>query len=226
MDAAVHAAAAAASDFVFSTEWVNECRYAGFSWAKIQRQSGMSVGAFKYYRKQSEFADPLRWATDQELLHYINYFVNDFPSGRGERNVKGWLTSLGLKTTRSQIRWVVSYLDPNGRARRYQEAIPRDEYFGYGPGFLWHFDTNHNVGRYGFVIFAIICGYSHEVICLDVICNKKAKTLMQFMIASPGYNERGVPANARCDFGAENYAVSRFLHHFGVNVFGGPSTSK
>ena len=129
LDDAVHAAAGvAAANFVFSTEWVNECRYAGYSWAKIQRQSGKTVGQFKHYRKQSQFADPLRWATDLELLEYINYFVHDFPSGRGERNVKGWLTSLGLKTTRLQIRWVVNYLDPAGRARRYQEAIPRDEY--------------------------------------------------------------------------------------------------
>ena len=43
----------------------------------------------------------------------------------------------------------------------------RQKYSVPGPGFIWHVDTYHKLGNFGFVVFGVIDGFSHECICLD-----------------------------------------------------------
>jgi len=107
----------------------------------------------------------------------------------------------------------VAEIDPEGRQIRSHKSIKRRIYDGEAPGHIWHIDTHHKIGQFGFVTFGAICGYTHQIIALKCAINNKALTLLVALKTSPGMLEHGLPNLIRGDAGMENVAIARLLNY-------------
>lgn len=207
-----------------SIQDIETCRRLGLSWSCIQKRMGFeSRQKMRSWIKRTGFIDPLQTPSNEELNIAISEFCNNYRNGRGEIAVKGYLLSLGYNVTRQRMRDAITSVDQEGRSHRMKRKIPRFNYNAYGPGYLWHFDTNHKLGKFGFVIFGCIDGYSHEIIALAAISNKRASTLLHALTNSEGFAAHGLPVHGRCDNGMENVAIVKFLIYMHGNVITGSS---
>ena len=94
----------------------------------------------------------------------------------------------------------------------------RQKYSVPGPGFIWHVDTYHKLGNFGFVVFGVIDGFSHECICLEVGIDNLAYTALEALF--PKFTSYGIPKFIRGDAGGENIAIGKFINDVrGLNSF-------
>ena len=203
-------------------------RRLGLKWRRIAYDLGVTIDELYMWRKRTQFMDPLQPISDDELLPLVKDYCNGYPDGRGQNSVEGYLLRLHLKVTRQQLQRVLQSdeqlaFQRKQRGYRPYKMIRINNYISDGPGECHHADCNLKLGHWGFSIFGVIDGYSHELMLLDVTFDRKAATILQTYVATPTALARGLPQKFRIDCGSENMAVARFLHQVGVNVIPGAS---
>ena len=89
-------------------------------------------------------------------------------------------------------------------ARRYS-TVRRRTYSVPYPNYIWHIDSHHKLIRWRFVIHACIDGFSHTIMYLRCVVNKRAATVVDFF--KEAVFKFGVPDKVRSDHGVENVNV-------------------
>jgi hypothetical protein len=211
---------------VIDGDQIRVWRQARFSWTWIAQQAHVSISFLRDWRADNNFEDPLRRIqAGDELDDIVTDMVRTDPFA-GERMMMGYIRrTLQLRVTREDLRNAIRNVDPEGReARRYTPEEPREPYVSEGPGHVSHADTNHKLGFYGIVIFAVIDGYSREIQALSADGNKKARSLLHSWATSWGIESNGFPQLLRVDHGMENVAIARWQVETGGNWHPGKST--
>jgi len=180
------------------------------SWSRIASSLGVHRNSLYRWRLSHDWQDPLQPADDDELRDAIRDFMVDNRQA-GERVVIGMLRHEGIYVERRRFRRLVEEVDVAGRERRAPRRgrLPRGVYTSRGPGFTWHADTYHKLGRFGFVIFGCIDGYSRQIVCLRVSPDNRAITHLDSFTAAVA--SKGVPRKLRVDAGMENVAIARVM---------------
>jgi hypothetical protein len=185
-------------------ESIRILRTARLSWVDIADILGISRSKLYRFRISLEnFVDPYAITPivddgdRSEVCRIIKKIQNAHP-GRGERILMGTLHSThNLRIPRKLLREVINEVDPGGRACRmdsqYQHTLvnSRQKYSVPGPGYIWHVDTYHKLGNFGFVVFGAIDGFSHECICLETSTNNLAMTALDALF--PKFSSYGIP---------------------------------
>ena len=202
-------------------------RLLGLSWTEVGRVLGLTNDRIRSWRRATGFEDPLSRISDAVLLSILLEYCTEYPDGRGQNSVQGHLLALSLLVPRSQLVRVIRSNEVLSEARnqRYYRAYRRErgDYVSRGPGDIHHADTNLKLGRWGFSLFGVIDGFSHEILVLRVTTDHKAATVLESYVTSERVARRGLPSRFRIDCGMENMAVGRFLWNMGVHVIPGPS---
>lgn len=78
----------------------------------------------------------------------------------GSKNLAGYLASCNIKVTRKRVRESLQRVDPLGVAARKCRSIHHRVYCVSCPLALWHFDGNHKLIRWRFVVHGCVDGFS------------------------------------------------------------------
>ncbi len=98
--------------------------------------------------------------------------------------------------------------------------IQQTRYNGIVPGHITHIDTYHKLGKYGFITFGAVDGYSHEILSLECLSNNRSYTLLESYLASPEFQSRGIPNLIRGDRELENVVIATSVNSLrGENHF-------
>lgn len=115
----------------------------------------------------------IRRAYSRVSDHEIDVILRNyrlFKPDSGRRYVQGYLRSLGLRIQESRVRHSLRRIDGVGQALRNRMAINRREYQVPRPNFLWHWDGNHKLIRWGIPLHGGADGYCRTVSnCLSLL---------------------------------------------------------
>ena len=172
------------------------------------------------WRKQINFEEPLHQPTVEEALLAIQLYLADHPF-QGERMLQGYLrANKGWWIRRSDLREIIKLVDVDGSQRRLKWKIRRRVYNGVAPGYIWHIDTHHKIGKFGFVTFGAVDGFTHQIMSLSCCNNNQASTLLNAFINSPMVQQRSLPIFIRGDGGLENASIAKLINSVsGTNHF-------
>jgi hypothetical protein len=189
---------------------IRSLREEGLPWTCIANELNVSRSTLGRWRLSVDWQDPLRAVDDFITRDAIRQFMFDNRRA-GEQVVIGMLRTQGIYVERRRFRRLVEEVDVGGRDRRAPRRghLPRGVYNSRGPGFTWHADTYHKLGRYGFVLFGCIDGFSRQVVCLKVGPDNRASTHLSSFSAA--VVSTGVPRRLRLDAGMENVAIARVM---------------
>ena len=84
-------------------------------------------------------------------------------------------------------------------------TIPRIPYIIGCPNEIWHFDGNHKLINWGFIISAAMDGATKRLAWVRVTSNNYATTVLEFF--EDAMQELGIPQHVRSDKGGENILV-------------------
>lgn len=99
--------------------------------------------------------------------------------------------------------------DPVGSRMRFMEKVKRRVYNVVAANVLWHFDGNHKLKRYNFVLHGGIDGYSRRLVWMKIASDNYAPTVLHACIEA--MTKYGAPRLIRSDYGKENVAVWRLV---------------
>ena len=134
----------------------------------------------------------------------------------GSKVLIGYLSSKGIRVPRDCVRDSLARVDPLGIAARRCQTIHRRSYDITRPLALWHFDGNHKLVKWRFVVHGCIDGYSRIPVYLSCCPDNKASTVYSLFQEAVG--KWGLPSRTRCDQGSENVdVVQQMLLARGVN---------
>lgn len=196
-----------------------DLRNLGQTWVKIARKLKISEKGLKMWRVRHSFDDPRKFNEDDEVIvPLIKDYLRDHPH-RGEVMAFGELRGVHkTNIQRKRMRSIIAAVDPIGLAMRRIALIPRVVYNGIAPGHIWHMDTHHKLGDFGFVTYGVVDGFSHELIALKCCPNNTAVVILNALVSSTGFISYGLPELIRADGGMENVAVGRL-----INALNGPN---
>lgn len=132
--------------------------------------------------------------------------------------IMGALKARRVFVTHKRLREAVRRVDPSRYLDPELLAVPRRiKYHSPYPNGCWHYDGNHKLVRWGFVITGCVDGFSRRIMWLKVVTNNKSGTLLN--IFKEAIDRHGVPDKTRCDKGGENVKVSacKFLKRIRSN---------
>ena len=197
----------------FDANFVTECRRSKMSWTAIGKHFKVSARTLSRWRQETGFEEPLKIGTRDLILPLVEKFMRDQP-WRGEQSLLAHLRSPPnyIWTSLLKLRPLINEVDPSGRENKKKKCINRRVYSAPGSGYFHHCDTHHKLGRWGFITFGAIDGYSHKIIALQCNTDNKAVTLLRAYCSSPGIVKYGFPEIMRGDYGGENVAISRCLN--------------
>ena len=193
------------------------------SWSKCARQfsGGVSRKSLIGWAYRNGYVEPLKIPTDTELRNLIDVYCHDYRKGREELNLEGFFVSKGYRVTHKRLQNTIRSMPQYAEARErraHKGKWDRQVYYAPGIGWLWHIDTYFKLARWGFILVGVIDGGSREMICVDVLLDKTARSVLHSVLKSDGFKKYGVPKTVAMDRGMENMAFARFCHHFGVEV--------
>ena len=122
------------------------------TWSQIRELLSIPSSNSSYlkrWRRRMIFDEPLLEITDGELEEKIRTYVALFPHARGASMVLGHVVDLGFTVTQLRVRNAIRLVSAEATEARRIATLhrhPRVVYNAYGPGYLWHFDTNHKLG--------------------------------------------------------------------------------
>ncbi|KAJ8303655.1 hypothetical protein KUTeg_018765 [Tegillarca granosa] len=159
----------------------------------------LSVSERTIYRRMNRFNIGKRKFTDID---------DEFPRC-GEKMIRQFLSSKGIKITRSRLREALHRIDNDGIEERSRNRLHRRVYNVTAPNHLWHVDTNHKLIRWNFIITGGIDGFSRFVVFLQCVNNNKADTI--FNSFRSGTLDYKTPFRMRSDQGLENIKIAEFM---------------
>ena len=146
--------------------------------------------------------------SDEILDERIAAIKRDHPNV-GETMVDGFLRSENVIVQRRRLRDSIHRLDPINTPLRWIRRHARWIYNVPGPNALWHNDGLHKLIRWGFVIHAVIDGYSRLATSLLCATNNRADTCLRGFLL--GVEQYGIPERVRGDNGTENNAIENYM---------------
>ena len=100
-------------------------------------------------------------------------------------------------------------VDPVGASLRSCRAIHRRVYSLSCPLALWHFDGNHKLIRWRFVVHGCVDGFTRIPVYLSCSTNNKASAVLGCFLDAVAQWE--LPSRVRCDREGENIDVVRYM---------------
>lgn len=114
---------------------------------------------------------------DEELCAKISE-IKEQMINAGAQNIIGALRSEGYLIPRWRVRQILRQIDPMGTFQQLTAFLPRRaRYRVDGSNALWHFDGNHKMISWGFVLHGCIDGYSRRIMYLKCKTNNRAGTV-------------------------------------------------
>ena len=129
--------------------------------------------------------------TDADLDEVVSE-IKRFNPNCGSKTLFGYLAARGIRVRRQRLRDSLQRVDPVGVALRRCPAIRRRTYSVSRPLSLWHFDGNHKLVRWRFVVHGCVDGHSRLLMYLQCSTNNKASTVLYFFTYS--VTEWGLPS--------------------------------
>lgn len=127
----------------------------------------------------------------------------------GSKMLVGYLSARGIFLPRRRVRESLSRVDPLAVAARRCKVIKRRVYNVNRPLGLWHFDGNHKLVRWRFVVHGCVDGFSRISVFLSCSTSNKAATVYSLFIKA--VEDWGLPSRTRCDQGSENVDVVKYM---------------
>lgn len=184
-----------------------------YSWVEVAEELGVSISTLHRWRAEVGYEDPFFVVHDDAALTPL---ISDYLIGhpyRGEMLLTSHLReNYNVKVRRDRLRRLIAEIDPEGLDFRRKKPIVRRTYNGIAPGHVWHIDTHHKIGRFGFVTFGAVDGFTHEVMALHCCISNRANDLLNVLLDSRGLNTYGLPEIMRADAGLENVAIGKLLN--------------
>ena len=141
----------------------------------------------------------------------LDYIVRDTKRGNpgcGSKMLIGYLSARGIFLPRRRVRESLSRVDPLAVAAQRCKAIRRRVYNVKRPLGLWHFDGNHKLVKWRFVVNGCVDGFTRLPVFLSCSTNNTAATVYSLFIKA--VQEWGLPSRVRCDQGSENVDVVKY----------------
>ena len=119
-----------------------------FSVPQIAGVMGVSVSTIRRRMLQYNLSIQSTYSdvTDSELDARVIEQQRQFP-GWGNRQMYGYLVSVGIRVQFQRVRDSQSRVDPEGSVLRRLQHLQRRRYSVRGPQHLWHIDGNHKLIR-------------------------------------------------------------------------------
>ena len=171
----------------------------------------LQVGKRTIERRMSQFGVSARSFSDisNDDLDSVVREIKLFYPNLGSKSLAGHLASRNIKVPRARIRDSLWRVDPLGVAARKCQSIHRRVYCVSRPLALWHFDGNHKLIRWRFVVHGCVDGYTRIPVFLHCHTNNKASIVLQSFLRA--VQEWGLPSRVRCDRGGENVDVVEYM---------------
>ena len=118
------------------------------------------------------FARSFSTITDEELDSVVME-IKTFHPNCGSKSLAGYLASRNVKVLRERLRQSLQRVDPVGVSIRSCKAIYRLVYSVSRPLALWHFDRNHKLIRWRFVVHGCVDGFTRIPVYLACSTNNK-----------------------------------------------------
>ena len=120
--------------------------------------------------------------------------------------MSGALRARGYVIPREAISASLLRVDPTRVFERRTDNLPqRIPYIVGCPNEIWHFDGNHKMIRWGFVISGCMDGASKRLPWLEVATNNRVKTVLDCFLKA--VSKMGLPQRTRSDKGGKNLLV-------------------
>jgi hypothetical protein len=147
---------------------------------------------------------------DNQLDDLVRAIKRENP-GCGSKMLAGYIGAKGIFIPRRRVREALARVDPQGVAMRWHMAIKRRVYNVSRPLGLWHFDGNHKLVKWRFVVHGCVDGFTRIPVYLSCSTNNEAATVLTNFIKA--VENWGLPSRTRCDQGSENVDVVKYMLH-------------
>ena len=149
----------------------------------------------------------------REVVDFIYRQLQESGQQHGYRIMHTRCEAYGLNVRINDVRLILKYLDPAGSSLRSARRLRRRQYYAPGPNFIWHLDGYDKVKPFGICISGCICGYSRNIIWLNVFHTNNDPQIIGGYYLEAVEEMNGCPVLLRGDYGTENVRVRDFQRY-------------